>query len=80
MTIIYSSGTKKGVLAKGVSAGSSVTPKEQKILLGHWPQQYIWHSQRDGQEGRVFLQKPPSKNPLFLADTGALCDTFLRTD
>ena len=42
---------EKGVLAKGASAESSVTPKETENNQGYWAQQC----------------KPPSKNPLFLA-------------
>ena len=57
---------EKGVLAKGVSAESSVTPKETKNAQGYWAQQYIWHSERRSQERRTILQKPPSKNPLVL--------------
>ena len=58
---------EKGVLAKGVSVESSVTPKETKNTRGHWAQQFIWHSERHSQERRIFWQKPPSKNPLFWA-------------
>ena len=57
---------EKGVLAKGVSAESSVTLKETKRSRGYWAQQHVWHSERHSQERRTFLQKPPSKNPLFL--------------
>ena len=45
---------EKGVLAKGVSANSSVTPKIQnypRILS----QQYIWHSERHSQERHTRL-------------------------
>ena len=56
---------EKGVLAKGVSAGSSVTPKETENTQRYWAQQYIGHWERHSQERRTFLQKPPSKNPLF---------------
>ena len=54
---------EKGVVAKGVSEESSVTPKN-KNTLKHWTQQDIWHSERHSQGKRTFLQKPPSKNPL----------------
>ena len=40
---------EKGVLAKGVSAESSVTAKETKSTQGHWVQQCIWHSERHSQ-------------------------------
>ena len=57
-------------------------PKETKNIQGYWAQQYIWHSERDSQERRILLQKPPSKNTLFLApdESGAStwplgCDT-----
>ena len=33
---------KRGVLARGISAESSVTPKETKNTQGHWAQQCIW--------------------------------------
>ena len=55
---------EKGVLAKGVSTESRVTPKDTNNTRGHWAQQYIWHSQRHGQERRASLQKPPSKKAL----------------
>ena len=57
---------EKGVLAKGISAESSVTPKETKKTPKYWAQQCIWHSEHHSQERRTFLQKPPSKKPLFL--------------
>ena len=57
---------EKGVLAKGVSADSSVTAKETKNTQRYWPQQYLWRSVRHSQERRTFLQQPPSKNPLSL--------------
>ena len=54
------------VLAKGVSAESSVRPKETKKIQGYWVQQYIWHSERHSQERRTFFRNPLLK-PLFLA-------------
>ena len=58
---------KGGVFAKGSSARSNVMPKEEtKNTQGYWAQQCIWHSERHSQERCTFLQKPPSKNPLFL--------------
>ena len=57
---------KKGVLAKGVSAESSVTPKETKSIQGYWAQQYIWHSERHSQERCTFCKNPLLKNPLLL--------------
>ena len=56
---------EKGLLAKGVSAESSVTSKETKNTRGYWAQQLIWHSERHGQERQIFLRKPPSKTPPF---------------
>ena len=52
---------EKGVLAKGVSAESSVTAKEIKNTQGYWPQQYMWHSERHIQEKRTFCKNPPLK-------------------
>ena len=57
---------EKGVLAKGVSAESSVTPRRTKKYPAYWAQQYLYHSERHSQERRIFLQKPPSKNLFFL--------------
>ena len=34
---------EKGILAKGVSAESSVTPKKPNNTQGHWAQRYILH-------------------------------------
>ena len=48
---------EKGVLAKGVSAGSSVAQKETKNTQGHWAQPYIWHSERHSQERRTLKKK-----------------------
>ena len=63
---------KRGFWQMGVSAGSSVAPKKTKAIQGDWAQQSIWHSERHSQERRPFLQKHPSKTPLFLApDTRA---------
>ena len=56
---------EKGVLAKGVSVESSVTPTETKTIQGYWAQQHIWHSEFQPREACIF-QKPPSKKPLFL--------------
>ena len=50
----------KGVLAKGVSAESSVTPKEAEYNQGYWAQQYIWHSERHRPREVYILHKPPS--------------------
>ena len=47
-----------GGLVKGVSAESSVTPKEAKYSQGFWAQLHICHSE---QERRTYLQKPLSK-------------------
>ena len=58
---------EKGVLAKGVPEESIVTSKKPRNTQGDWTQQYIWHSEGYSQERRRSLQKPPSKNPLFLA-------------
>ena len=71
---------EKGVLAKGVSVESSVTPKETKNIQGYWAQQYIWHSERHSQEKRTFCKNPlclvadklrslDSSYPFFLSDT-----------
>ena len=54
---------EKGVLAKGVSVESSVTAKEAKNSQGHWPQQYIWHSEHHSQERRMFCKNPLPKTP-----------------
>ena len=54
---------EKGVLAKGVSAESSVAPKETKNTQKYWAQQCIWHSERHSQERRTLLQTTPSKTP-----------------
>ena len=61
----------RGVLAKGVSVESGVTAKETKRKQRCWAQLYIWHSEQDIQERRIFLQKPPCKTPFswFLIDT-----------
>ena len=34
---------QEGVLAKGVSAESSVTPKDPQNNRGYWAQEYMWH-------------------------------------
>ena len=70
----------KGVLAKGVSAKSSVMPKG-KNTRGYWAQQCIWHSEHHSQQRRTFLQKPPSRTPLFLVPEGeqVLCIVHLGT-
>ena len=52
---------KGGSSGGGVSAESSVAPKKTKTTQGYWSQQ----SERHSQERRTFLQKPPSKHPLF---------------
>ena len=50
---------EKGVLAKGVSAESSVTPKETENNQGYWARECIWHSERRSQERRkIFAKKP----------------------
>ena len=56
---------EKGVLAKGVSAESSVTPKETKIPRGIGPSS-TFGTQSATAERRTLWQKPHSKNPLFL--------------
>ena len=66
---------KGGVLAKGVSVESSATVKEAKVPPKYWAQQYIWHSERHSQERHTFLQKSPSRNPLFLDPDG--CANFM---
>ena len=55
---------------------SIVTAKETKHTQGYWPQQYIWHSERHCQEAYV-LQKPHSKNPLFLVPDFSIQTTLL---
>ena len=63
----FPSGTKiKGVSATGVFAESCVTRKETKSTGGIGPSGTFWHSERHSQERRTSLQKPPSKNSLFL--------------
>ena len=57
---------EKGVLAKGVSAESSVTPKETKKyprILG--PAEHLAFRAPQPRETNTFA-KPPSKTPLFL--------------
>ena len=44
---------EKGALATGVSAESSVAPKETENNQGYWAQQDIWHSERHSQEKRI---------------------------
>ena len=45
MSGLIVSGTKKrGVLAEGVPAESSVTSKKMKNYTMFWVRQYIWHS------------------------------------
>ena len=60
---------KKGGLAKGVSAESSVVVKQTK-------NQYMWHSERHSQKRRTFLQTTPplQKEPFswFLKNGGCL--------
>ena len=58
--------SRKGGLAKMVSTAFSVAPKKTKTTQGSWTWQCIWHSERDSQERRTFLRKPPSKIPLVL--------------
>ena len=49
----------KGVLSKGVSAESSVTPKETENNQGNWAQQYIWHSRApQPREEYIFVKAP----------------------
>ena len=50
------SNQEKGVLAKGVSAESSVTPKETKNTIG--PSTTFGTQSENRQERRTFLQKP----------------------
>ena len=50
---------EKGVLAKGVLAQSSVTPKETKNTQGYTAQQYVWHSEPHSQERRYYFAKTP---------------------
>ena len=54
---------EKGVLAKGVSAESRVTPKETKNTRGYWAQQYISHSEHHSQERPTSWHKPLLKTP-----------------
>ena len=69
---------EKGVLAKGVSAESSVTPeilgpKKQKMPKKTGLSSTFAHSERHRQKRRKCLQKAPSKDPLFLVpDTNTL--------
>ena len=56
---------EKGVLAKGVFAESSVTPKKTKTIQGHWAKQCIWHSERHSQERGTILQSPLLKTPFL---------------
>ena len=71
---------KRGVLAKGVSAESSVTPKETKNTQRYWAQQLTWHSEHHCQERHTFLQKPPSNREsskrLTWKGGGVRCERF----
>ena len=69
---------EKGVLAKGVSAGSGVNSKKSENCQGYWAQQCIRHTERHSQERRICSQKAPSKNPLFLVPEKYLFRTFAR--
>ena len=64
---------RKGVLAKGVSAESSVTPKEAEKIHGYWAQQYILALRAPQPREAYILQKKPSKNPLFLVPEFEMC-------
>ena len=49
---------EKGVFAKGVSVGPSVTLQEKSNTQGYRAQQYIWHSERHSQTGAHFCKNP----------------------
>ena len=51
---------------KGGFSKAKAMPKKTKTTKGYGTQQYIWGSERHGQERCAFLQKPPSRSPLFL--------------
>ena len=63
---MYVRNQEKGVLAKGVSTGSSVTPKETKNTQGYWAPADIWHSERYSQERRTSCKNPLLKTPFSL--------------
>ena len=65
-TVPGKSRTKKRGFSKGGFCRVQCHGQETKSTQGYWAQQYIWHSERHSQERRIFLQKPPSKKPLFL--------------
>ena len=50
---------EEGVLAKGVSAESSVVSKGTNNTQGYWAQQYICHLERHSQERRIFFANAP---------------------
>ena len=55
---------EKGVLAKGVSAESSVTPKETKIPKDTGPSTTFGTQRATAKRGVYPCKNPPSKNPL----------------
>ena len=57
---------EKGVFSKGGFCRVQCHSKGNKRYWGYWAQQYIWQSERHSQKRRIFSQKHPSKNPLFL--------------
>ena len=50
----------------GFLQSQALLPRKTNNTPKYWAWQYIWHSERHSQERRAFLQKAPSKNPLFL--------------
>ena len=70
---------EKEVLAKGVSAESSVTPKEPKNIQGYWAQLYLWHSEHHSQERRTLCKNPFLKPPFsWLLRSGQLVMSSLE--
>ena len=63
----YLGNQRKGVLAKGVSAESSLASKESNHTPKYWAQQYIWHSKRHSQERGTFRKKNLQQQRKFLA-------------
>ena len=59
---------EKGVLAKGVSVASNVTPTKQNTQE-YWDQQYTWHSERHDEERRPILQENLLNTLFFVPDT-----------
>ena len=63
---LYVMKQERGVLAKGVSAESSVTPKETRNIRGLLAPSSTFGTQSAKAKRGVYFAKPPSKSPLVL--------------